>query len=266
MTDSRQQARELLAQRATEGLAEDARLELEALLAQHPEMDDDGFDLAAAAIHQALAGVDEQLPADLRERLIATGIEVVAESPPDEVANVVEFPTAPPATPRLAWWAAAACLALAVVGWWPRLTPEPSPVPVAEPAPPTVADLRQELLSEPDVRTIEWAATEDQAASGAAGDVVWSPTRQRGYMRIRNLKANDSTVVQYQLWIFDRARDERYPVDGGVFDMPKDTGDVIVPIDAKVFVNDPYLFAITVEQPGGVVVSDRERIVLVAQA
>lgn len=96
--------------------------------------------------------------------------------------------------------------------------------------------------------------------------MVWSDTEQRGYMRIRGLAANDVTRAQYQLWIFDPRRDERYPVDGGVFDIPAGSEEVIVPIVAKLDVRGPTLFAVTVEAPGGVVVSARERIVLVAKA
>jgi hypothetical protein len=47
--------------------------------------------------------------------------------------------------------------------------------------------------------------------------------------------------------------------------MPAGEREVIVPIDAKVAVGEACLFAITVEKPGGVVVSERERIVLLAQ-
>jgi anti-sigma-K factor RskA len=71
--------------------------------------------------------------------------------------------------------------------------------------------------------------------------------------------------VQYQLWIFDKNRDERYPVDGGVFDIPPGAHEVFVPIDARVPVGEAVLFAITVEPPGGVVVSKRDRIALVAK-
>ena len=45
-------------------------------------------------------------------------------------------------------------------------------------------------------------------------------------------------------------------IKGGVFDMPAGDGEAIVPIDAKIRVDEPVLFAITVERPGGVVVSD----------
>jgi anti-sigma-K factor RskA len=85
-------------------------------------------------------------------------------------------------------------------------------------------------------------------------------------MRIRGLASNDPKVTQYQLWIFDAERGDTYPVDGGVFDVtPTARGEVIVPIQAKLVVGKPVLFAITVEKPGGVVVSKRERIVLTAK-
>jgi hypothetical protein len=162
--------------------------------------------------------------------------------------------------------AAAAAAVLAVFAWTrpPRVVEKvvrvEVPVPPRVPAP---AEARAELLaSAPDARTIAWSATGDPAARGAAGDVVWSASRQQGFMRIRGLAANDPTLAQYQLWIFDARRDQAHPVDGGVFDVRD--GEVVVPIRAAVQVFQPTLFAVTVERPGGVVVSKRERIVLAA--
>ena len=82
-------------------------------------------------------------------------------------------------------------------------------------------------------------------------------------MRFKGLAVNDAKQLQYQLWIFDKHRDQAFPVDGGVFDVSS-TGEVIVPISAKLRVDEPVLFAVTVEAPGGVVVSKRERIVVTA--
>ena len=84
-------------------------------------------------------------------------------------------------------------------------------------------------------------------------------------MTFRGLAKNDPTHIQYQLWIFDKTRDDKYPVDGGVFDVDSESGDVVVPIKATLPVNTPTLFAITVEKPGGVVVSKREHLVLTAK-
>jgi anti-sigma-K factor RskA len=83
-------------------------------------------------------------------------------------------------------------------------------------------------------------------------------------MSFRGLPANNPSESQYQLWIFDQNQDERYPIDGGVFDIGPD-GEVIVPVTAKIRVREPTLFAITVEKPGGVVVSSRKRLVLAAK-
>ena len=63
----------------------------------------------------------------------------------------------------------------------------------------------------------------------------------------------------------DAARDERYPVDGGVFDVPATAGQVVIPVRATVPVREPLAFVVTVEKPGGAVVSGRERVVAVAR-
>jgi anti-sigma-K factor RskA len=92
-----------------------------------------------------------------------------------------------------------------------------------------------------------------------AGDVVWSDAKQEGYMRFTNLPKNDASVSTYQLWIFDETQSDKTPIDGGTFDVNAD-GEVIIPIDAKLKARGAKAFAITVEKPGGVVVSDRKKI------
>ena len=253
-------AEELLALRAVEPLPEADQRELAALLAESPGLDDGGFERAAAACHLALLGPEEAMPEHLRRRLAREAAAFQGKVLP--MPQRRPAPPAPGRAPGRAWtgWlAAAACLVLAVVGWWPRLEAPAPEAPTVVEQPPPAPDQATDALELP------WQATEDPSAAGAAGQVVWSSTQQAGFMRIRGLAANDPTQSQYQLWIFDRGRDERYPVDGGVFDMPAGGGEAIVPIDAKVAVSEPYLFAVTVERPGGVVVSDRERIVLLAQ-
>lgn len=96
------------------------------------------------------------------------------------------------------------------------------------------------------------------------GEVVWSDSRQEGYMVLSNLPANDPTARQYQLWIVDPTRDEA-PVDGGVFDIPTGSPTAIIPIDAKLAVKNPQAFVITLEQPGGVVKSRQETVVALAK-
>ena len=118
------------------------------------------------------------------------------------------------------------------------------------------ADLKP-LLSDlglPGTITVPWSASEFDAYSGVTGDVVWNNEEQRGYLRLAGMPVNDPSVRQYQLWIVDPSRDEK-PVDGGVFDIPAGAEPVIIPIDAKLPISEPVLFAVTREKPGGVVVS-----------
>jgi hypothetical protein len=93
---------------------------------------------------------------------------------------------------------------------------------------------------------------------------VWDAASQTGYMRFVNLRRNEPNVEQYQLWIFDAVRNQLYPVDGGVFDVSTRDGEQIIRIHAKLRVQVPLMFAVTVEHPGGVVVSDRSRIAAIA--
>jgi anti-sigma-K factor RskA len=86
-------------------------------------------------------------------------------------------------------------------------------------------------------------------------------------MRIRGLAANDPAVEQYRVWIFDAERGAAHPVDGGVFNVPAcdADGEVCVPIEARLPIGTPTLFAISVEKPGGATVSSRERLPLLAK-
>jgi hypothetical protein len=83
-------------------------------------------------------------------------------------------------------------------------------------------------------------------------------------MRFQGLPANDKRIATYQLWIFDETQDEKTPIDGGTFDI-SDSGEVIIPINAKLRARNPKLFAVTVEKPGGVVVSKREKVAALAK-
>jgi hypothetical protein len=261
---------ELLAQRALHGLTDAELGELNALGGGH----DESLELAAAALTLARLP-HEQLPSHLAARILAS-----AQARPVVVAPIAAIASIAPARASSrtwpAWLAAAACLVLAAgVGIWARRRPPvvvrvevPVPASVAPVAPsaPTPAEERAELLATAsDVTRIDWKTTKDAAGKGASGDVVWSPSDQRGFMRFVGLHPNDRAQAQYQLWIFDKDRDARYPVDGGVFDVPA-SGEVVVPITARLHVDQPTLFAVTIEKPGGVVVSKREHIVVTAAA
>ncbi|MHC4948257.1 MAG: anti-sigma factor [Planctomycetota bacterium] len=251
----RERLMDLLSDRAVAGglpPAEDH--EADDLLRRFPDVDSESFDLAAAAIDLLFESpTPEPLPAGLRDRLVSDARrwhETARPAPPAPVAVV-----RPLVGSWLPWLAAAACLAFALVTWLP-----------ARPATPSEQYARL-VDGAPDALRIAWTATADPAAGGVPavdpGDVVWSRQWQQGFMRFRGVEVNDPSAVQYQLWIFDRIQPEATPINGGVFDVTE-SGDVIVEIHPGLEVVDPYLFAITVEKPGGVVVSKRERIILTA--
>jgi hypothetical protein len=247
-------AQDLLADRALYGLDAAEAGELHGLGAA----DDDSFDLAAAAIDLATLPI-EPMPVDLAERMIAahhpgrlTGGPTPTRAAPAAIPPVAPRPRR--RRPLVSGLAAVATLLIVAGAWW-LIRGRAAP-------PPTAAQARAELLADAgDATRLDWHATPE--GGGASGDVVWSPSAQRGYLRFVGLAPNDPAKTQYQLWIFDRQRDQAFPVDGGVFDVSS-TGEVIVPITAKLRVADATLFAVTVERPGGVVVSRRDHIVVTA--
>lgn len=271
-------AEELLADRATYGTDESIEAELRALGVQ----DDTTFDEAAAAVDMSTIRL-EPMPGHVADRILAqTPRDVSASLRPIPISSAKEldFASTPSASvparaSALPWLAAAACLAVATGSMIWSFTrkpevrvvtlPAPSTTPSATSTTPTLAEQRAEVASAKDAVHVDWTPTKDPASHGTTGDVVWSASLQKGYMRFVGLAANDKTVGQYQLWIFDKDRDARYPVDGGVFDVGSN-GEVIVPIAARLHVDDATLFAVTFEKPGGVVVSKRERMIVTAAA
>jgi hypothetical protein len=157
-------------------------------------------------------------------------------------------------------------LLLAVAGWWPRLSSW-SPFSNGNRVGQFSADWsRQHLLDVGGAAVRRWPwSTVAGSAPGVSGDVVWDSTQQVGFLTFTGLEPNDSLRHQYQLWIVDAARDERYPVDGGVFDVPGTGAAVVIPVRAAVPVREPLAFVVTLEKPGGAVVSGRERVMAVAR-
>jgi anti-sigma-K factor RskA len=251
----------LLTDRALFGLSVDEQSELELLAAGHPEVDSQSMDQVAAMVElSGLGAHGGDLPPDVRDKIRAA--MPAAAAPPEQSAAVTPrerqtswFSSMP------AWtgWATAVALLVALLFSTKPVSPPPSPAVIAQAS-------RTELIqSATDLVQVKWTATDPAAATDATGDVVWSNTAQEGYMRFTGLAANDPNKTQYQLWIFDAEQDEKYPIDGGVFDIPSGTDEVVVPISAKLSVAKPTMFAITIEKPGGVVVSSRERLPLLAK-
>jgi anti-sigma-K factor RskA len=235
-----------------------------------PSLEPTAGELTSALVQPS--ETEAALRSDLAARIIADGEAVLraqravgastsAEASPAPLVSVAAT-TSARAHParwreRSAWMLAAA----ASIAW--LLLTSPIESPRSDAAPAALVAVRDSLASDSSSLQVAWASSTDPAGRNASGDVVWNAASQRGVMRFRGLAPNDKRTAQYQLWIVDGDRDARYPVDGGVFDVGA-SGEVLVPIDARLPVGRATLFAVTLEPPGGVVVSSRERLVLAA--
>jgi Anti-sigma-K factor rskA len=277
---------DLLIKQVTEGLSPAEQRALDVLDTEVASVLQKDLERAAAAVILAGSAGGPALPSALADRLaqqaaqhfsstakVADLSAARAAAAMAEVSPRVSQRTQSKAGAYAGWLAAAACLVLAIVGW--QRTPAPAPVAVViAPTPvippekpvPTLAEERSALLAKSDSLKITLGPTKDPAAAGMTGDVVWDPVAQRGFLHFAGLAANDPAVHQYQIWIFDAGRDKRYPVDGGVFDVPANVTEVVIPIRAALMVLKPAAFAVTVEKPGGVVVSGREHVVALGAA
>lgn len=246
-------AEELLADQAITGLDEQQAQELVNLLeADSAEMQDE-FMRTAALVQLGIMSLKPSqlapMPEHLRNRILAAA--PLQSKKAAETAKVIDIGPAKqePAKSSAFWqqpltgWAVAAMLALALV----ILRPDSGAT--------DFSAQRASLISEAaDATVTAWTPPDDPRFGGVSGDVVWSDARQAGFMRLSGMPANDPAIQQYQLWIVDPERSAE-PVDGGVFDVQAGEREVIIPINAKLAVNKPAAFAITLEKSGGVVVS-----------
>ncbi|XZE52403.1 anti-sigma factor [Planctomycetaceae bacterium SH139] len=297
----------LLAESAVGPLQPAEEVELQALLAEFPEVEADEYARAAALFDLAFSSeATEALPTDLQEQILkaapgylpAPAASTATASEPQsgnvQVDNVsgaatVEFaamnghapdqvarqPAQIPTTDRkmvrqggvspwlaISGWCAALAAGFALAMMWNSST-QPS-----EFSRQKLVAQREQLLAVPGTILAAWSAGPHPLPTAVSGDVVWNQNAQTGYMTFAGLPANNPSEEQYQLWIIDPERDE-HPIDGGVFDVANDAADAatvrtIVPINAKLKTIAPKAFAITIEQPGGVVVSDQSRLPLLA--
>lgn len=163
------------------------------------------------------------------------------------------------------WLAAAAGFIIAGAIWFNRPQVAPPPAPQTEP---TLVERADDLADDPDTIVVAFNAAGALEGRENPGDLVWNPRLQTGFLRVRALDPNKPDENQYQLWIFDKQREE-YAVDGGVFNVADalpvdDQGRTIIPFTPALRVGDPAAFAVTVERPGGVVVTDQTGLVLLA--
>ena len=242
--------RELLAAEAAGERLDDAEFgELRQLLGEMPAADRirerDAMHEAASLGQAAFLAADREawrpMPEDLRERLLGMARARAVDSPPR--ASRANWP---------ARWGWAAATAMVIV--WIVST-------VLPPRQPTVPD-SVSVQSAPDVVRLPWRS-DISGYEEVRGEIIWSDTLQAGEMRFAGLPPNDPESQQYQLWIVVPDR-YAHPVDGGVFDASAD-GDIVVPVDAKLNVVEPVAFAVTLEQRGGVVVSEGPLLLVAAE-
>ena len=292
MNDLEKQERllDLLTEQATRGLDEHNQKELNDLTKLFPEWkDDESLSMTAATLALSVVRPNEEMPAHLKTRILAESDRFFAgQESEHKVLNFKSKPERGKTTKtqiaaqtergaKVPFWnwagwavAAAACVALAVNLWTTRTVAPTEMVnnPPAQITPtptPGLAEQRERFLaSAPDAVQTTWTDFNPKQPRGVTGDVVWSNALQKGFMRFRSIQPNDKTRETYQLWIFDAAQNAKTPIDGGVFDVDA-SGDVIVPIDAKIQVRKPTMFAVTAEKPGGVVVSELGKVMAIAK-
>lgn len=274
---------DLLADQILFGLNEEELAELKELERLYPQFkDDNSLELAATQIGLTNLDEIEPMPAHLYSKIlqdadnffekkeVSETVKLKSEEPElpfanisEEVQKTFEFE---PKRPFLQWfgWAFAGVAVIALLfSIWLNVQKPKEVFVEMQPKVPTVAEQYNILLSSAkDLQKAAWINPKNDKE--ILGEVVWSDTEQKGFMKFKGLAANDANKETYQLWIFDETQSEKTPIDGGIFDI-NDNGEVLIPIDAKLKFKNPKLFAVTVEKPGGVVVSGREKIVAVAK-
>lgn len=268
---------DLLLLRATDGLDESQQRMFDQFVEEHAnpqniELEAEKVELAVAAIdlnyQNAESEGSDALPESLRRKVLAGARQHFDPSTETMAQPKVEASRDrdPGLTSReaLAWLAAAAAVTLLLTGWNPFAGPSPSGAGTEVVAERTVEEKYDDFVAGEDADLIRASWKVKDGKSLASGEVVWRDSAQEGYMVINDLQPNDPLQSQYQLWIFDSKSGSQHPVDGGVFDVPQGTT-AVVPIDARVPIVQPSAFAVTEEIPGGVVVSNRERLPLMAE-
>ena len=262
---------DLLYKKAVYGLSEQEERELSELQREAGVADEAlSFELTAAAIGTIGADMNAEMPAALRERILADAQTHFATS--DDRARVVPAQVVETSSSG-SWfgWLGWAFATVALIGLGLNLyLTEPQVVvqgPTATPTPTeslTPAQMRQRLISTEQALARGVLGPGKMSELKPTGDVVWSDATQTGYIRLSGLPKNDPNKETYQIWIVAENQDPKTPVDGGTFDINAD-GEIIIPIDAKVKVQNPQAFAITIEKPGGVVVSKQEKLAALAK-
>lgn len=284
-SNSKERMLDLLTDQILFGLGEEESAELKKLENLFPELkNDNSLELTASAIGLTNLDEIEPMPASLQAKILADADkyfataksakvlrfepqlrEVKTENIGEEIQKTFEFE---PKRPFMQWlgWAFAGLASIALVfSIWTNLQ-KPKVVETVKIEQPRVLTPNEQynalLASAKDLQKTPWVNPANDKE--VLGEVVWSESEQKGFMKFAGLAANDVAKEQYQLWIFDETQDEKTPIDGGVFDVSAN-GEVLIPIKPTLKFKNPKLFAVTAEKPGGVVVSARKKIAAIAK-
>lgn len=272
---------DLLTKKAVHGLDDAEQHQLDEIDPGWANREFRSLEMTAAAITTAGVEIDEPLPEHLYSKIAAdagkyfgeTQVEEASAPWPPTVGREM-FAQKPERSSLFGWlgWAvaAAACIALIANLWYTRVHPPEQvnkvlPSPVESPRPLTPQEqLAAFETSTPNLVKASWAPGNMKDMKDVSGEVVWSDTKQAGFIRIRGLAVKGAPDYCYQLWIFDKVQDKATPIDGGMFDVNAE-GEMIVPITAKIKPEGPTMFALTLERHGGVVVSKRDKLAAIAK-
>ncbi len=274
---------DLLIVKATGEITKEELEQLRKLEEKFPEFREDiSFELSAAAISLIGLKTEEQMPVHLQSKILTdakrhygapeTEIKTLKDSGTkreEDFQKTFDFEPRSSVWQSLGWIAAAlACIALAINLWLtydrPKTEVVQLPPQQITPTPtPNIFEQRQQLIvSSGDAAQKSWTDFDPKKPRNVQGDVVWSNTAQKGFVRFKNLPVNDKTKETYQVWVFDET--QKNPVSAGVFDV-NEVGEIIIPMDAALKITKPKMVGITAEKPGGVMVSDLGKVMAVAK-
>ena len=272
---------DLLIQRATTGLSVSEQQELDDLAsASENPQEFERFEATAAAFDLSISSVEyEVMPTSIHDRLLISAGKFLAGVPTQTTTaalpsnerdfddSKVDLSKRNDSTASVRWReivaiaVTAASIMLLLSGFNPFSKSNIAPVASV------FERMDQFIASNPsDLVDVNWQPVHSKSASGK---VIWSDAQQEGYMVFSGIDMNDPSVEQYQLWIFDTDAGQAAPTNGGVFDISKSDigadGNVVIPINASVPVDRAVQFVVTVEKPGGVYVSQRQNIPVLAK-
>ncbi len=284
MNEKEERMLELLSDQAIFDLNKEELMELEQLKNQFPDWKSYAtFELTAAAIGMTDLKMI-QMPEKLRAKILDNANNYfspeVVISEPETKKSFSSLPTETVGssfaeTEKRPFWqwfgwgvAFAACALLAINLWTTRVQPQPEIAKdtkiIQTPTPELNAFQKRDQFIATTSDIIRTKLESPKGTKEISGDVVWSNSQQKGYVTFRGMPVNNPASETYQLWVFDEMQNDKYPINGGVFDV-SENGEIVVPIDTELKIQKPKMFAVTEEKPGGVVVSDREKLVAIAK-